>query len=153
MLSQARAASTGQRLPRLGRVATAGPAASEEPFAGVSVVIRDGRHQEGRAALDKGIEDVLMRRTPLSPSDRGVRHRPRSREQQCLGEHLLSVAVNRRGSRGELDGNIDDHVLLTADHLPSAELQEDISHINPESVRCAFRMQQEGTVHTGVTEC
>lgn len=69
--SHARAASSGRRLPRLGRVTTASPAASEEPFAGVRVVIRDGRDQEGPAALDEGIEDVSMRRTPLSPSDGG----------------------------------------------------------------------------------
>jgi hypothetical protein len=69
---------------------------------------------------------------------------------------IMDPPLKRRGESvcrlHHIERDIDDHILLPADHLAAACLGEDGAGIDAVIGCCLFGMAQEGRVHPGIAE-
>src|SRR5690606_23596253 len=88
------------------------------------------------------------------------RHERTSMDSRLRGnDESKAVGVLRLRSRGirlallhEVQRDVDDHVFLTADHTPCAELDQDRAHVQAVVGRGLLGMAQEARIHAGVAE-
>src|SRR5690606_26167461 len=64
----------------------------------------------------------------------------------------MSAPSVRRPGPAEVEGDIDDHVFLSADQPAAADLDEDAPHVDAVALRCRLGVPEEARVHPGVPE-